>query len=118
MYVNTDATKQPLAQVTVLISLGQLAAAVQALGAFRQIQLDWVEPVASFIDLLSVLTFNVHVLRAECTLGEDKPVNTYIMRLLAYPFCACILLLADSFREVVNIFSAVLQHGNSHDALA
>ena len=33
-YANTDPTKQPLTTATVLLSLGQLAAAVQALGAW------------------------------------------------------------------------------------
>ena len=94
MYASADPTKQPLTTATVALSLGQLAAAVQALGAFRQLQIDWIEPVASALDLLALLTFDLHVIKAECTLGQDDPVTNYVLRLLVYPCFACVLAFA------------------------
>ena len=76
------------------LSVGQLVAAVQTLGAFRQMQLTWVEPMKSILELRRVLAFDIQVIRAECMAGEDDPVNNYVMRLLLYPFFAYSLLLA------------------------
>ena len=47
-------TKLSLILATAALSLGQLAAAVQTIGAFREIQIEWVAPVASVLDLLSL----------------------------------------------------------------
>ena len=70
-YANMDPTKQQLTTATVALTLGQLAAAVQALGAFRQLQIEWVPPVKALLDLLSILAFDIQVVRAECIVGEE-----------------------------------------------
>jgi hypothetical protein len=90
-YANMDPTKQPLTTVTVALTLGQLAAAVQTLGAFRNLQIEWVPPVDSLLDFLRLLVFDIQVIKAECVTGEDDPVKNYVMRLLLYPiFAACL----------------------------
>ena len=79
------------------LSLGQLAVAVQTLGAFQQMQIEWVEPVATFLDLVRLLSFDIELLRTECATGRDDPVQNYVFRLVAYPcfalFLLCVLLL-------------------------
>ena len=64
------------------------------MGAFRQFQIVWVEPVLSVLNFLSLLAFDIKVVRAECALGEDRPVSNYALRLLVYPFFALLLLLS------------------------
>ena len=70
--------------------LGQLASAVQALGAFQSILVEWPEPLATLLELTQLLMFDIEVLRGECALGRDDPVDNYASRLLAYPFFAAV----------------------------
>ena len=87
-----DPRKQRLTTVTAALTLGQTAAAVQALGAFRQFQIVWREPVLSLLDAISLLALDIKVIRVECALETDNPVNNYLLRLFVYPFFALILL--------------------------
>ena len=86
-----DPRKQRLTTVTAALTLGQTAAAVQALGAFRQFQIVWREPVLSLLDAISLLALDIKVIRVECALETDNPVNNYVLRLLVYPFFALLL---------------------------
>ena len=74
-YASMDPLKQRLTTATAALTLGQTAAAVQALGAFRQFQIVWREPVLSLLDAISLLALDIKVIRVECALETDNPVN-------------------------------------------
>eukprot|EP00930_Biecheleria_cincta_P104916 TRINITY_DN973_c0_g1_i8.p1 TRINITY_DN973_c0_g1~~TRINITY_DN973_c0_g1_i8.p1 ORF type:complete len:2075 (+),score=300.87 TRINITY_DN973_c0_g1_i8:111-6335(+) len=81
-----DPSTQMLTMVTIIACMGQLATMVQALGAIKNIQISWVEPVKSFLNVLGLLTLDLDVIRTTCLLGVDSPPVKYLSRLLVYPF--------------------------------
>eukprot|EP00930_Biecheleria_cincta_P104917 TRINITY_DN973_c0_g2_i1.p1 TRINITY_DN973_c0_g2~~TRINITY_DN973_c0_g2_i1.p1 ORF type:complete len:1809 (+),score=239.90 TRINITY_DN973_c0_g2_i1:84-5510(+) len=81
-----DPSKQMLTMVTIIACMGQLVMFVQALGAFKNMEIILVEPVKGFLDVLSVMTFDLDVVRASCVLTVDSPSLKYLGRLLVHPF--------------------------------
>ncbi|CAE8616377.1 unnamed protein product [Polarella glacialis] len=79
-------SKQSLTLLTVTVTLGQLLAALQAVGAIRQLSVKWAEPAKSLMDMLMVLNFDFDVLHMSCITGADNPALAFLAQLLAYPF--------------------------------
>ena len=50
--------------------------------------------VQGLLEFLGLLVLDIQVLKGECLLGRDDPVNNYILRLVAYPIFAMLLLSA------------------------
>jgi hypothetical protein len=96
-FINQDPSRVSLRAATLALILGQVAAAMQSLAAFRQMELDWREPFSSLLNMLSVVVFDVQLIQIECIIGEDSPTKNYLFRLCAYPVIAFLLYLALLF---------------------
>ena len=48
------------------LTLDQLAWAVQAVSVFRELTLEWREPIDTLLDLAKLLTFDLNMLRSQC----------------------------------------------------
>jgi hypothetical protein len=77
--------------LTVALTFALLVNSLQVLGAFRELNLDWPEPLKSIYWILSIFTFNVEFLNPGCVFNVNRPELTYLGSLLTHP-CFAVLL--------------------------
>lgn len=65
--------------------------AVQVLCSFREILVDWPEPIKTFFTFLKVFSFNLGVVRPGCVFKINRPDLTYLGSVLAHPAFALAL---------------------------
>jgi len=76
--------------------MGQLAAAVQMLGAFRGLDIKWEEPARSMLNVANALTFDLDLLRIQCIFSKDDPVVNFSFTLLLFPTLMVLLAVGGS----------------------
>jgi len=74
--------------MTVMLTCGLSVAAVQALGAFSKLSIEWVEPIKSLNLVLNLFVFNVDLVRPSCIFGPQSPAFSYLSSVLVYPVFA------------------------------
>ena len=56
--------------------------AAQALGLFQQLTVVWPEPLNTVLNFLSLLTFDLEVVRIQCLFTRDDPLTNYVARIM------------------------------------
>ncbi|CAE8726190.1 unnamed protein product [Polarella glacialis] len=87
-YMQADISKSKLTTMTAALIIGQVAVAVQMLGTFADLSVDWIEPVKSILTFLRIFTLNLDAVKIQCYIGSDNPVNVMLANLLILPFFA------------------------------
>lgn len=85
IYACADPCKTNLTAVTAALTMGQLASAVQALGVFREMDVEWEGPVAGVIDFMKLFAFDLDVIKLQCVLKNDDPIAKFLVTLLIFP---------------------------------
>jgi hypothetical protein len=85
LYGFSDPSKQHLTSLTSALAIGQLVGAVQILGVFSELAVDWEEPIASFLNFVKLFAFNLDVIKIQCFVQKDDPVSNFIVALLPLP---------------------------------
>jgi len=86
--VNRDLLLQQNSVLSVGILFGLTISAIQLLGVFRSLAMEWFEPLATIFRLCSVVGFNIEVLRLSCSFRTGS-LSMYVARQLITPFVAC-----------------------------
>jgi len=86
--VNRDLLLQQNSVLSVGILCGLTISAIQLLGVFRSLAMDWFEPLATIFRMCSVVGFNIEVLRLSCSFRTGA-LTTYFFRQLITPGLAC-----------------------------
>lgn len=89
-----SATTQRLPVVTFMITLTQMATAVQALGAIRLLNIGWTGPIRTLINGLAFFSFDIDILQVSCAMPDDNPVAKLLLKLLLFPILSAVILLA------------------------
>lgn len=94
LLVKLDLSRQSLSVVTVGALGAQLAFAVQALGAVRQMKIGWVDPIKAILDVFVLINFNYEIINFSCIWEHSDPVIRFLLKILTYPACASALIIA------------------------
>jgi len=78
-------------QMTAGLIFGQVILALQTLGLYRQMAIEWPDPFGSVLGLLQVFAVDVEVLRLSCVSGATSMVVQFAFQLLGVP-CVTVLL--------------------------
>jgi len=89
--VNNNILLQPNATATCGIVMGLTFTGIQTMGAFSNLAVRWAEPLKSLFKALSLLSFDLELLKVECVVGSNAVVN-YVCRQLVAPGCAILIL--------------------------
>jgi hypothetical protein len=90
-YARVDVSRIKLNTLAVGICMGQTAVAVQALAVFKVLEVDWVEPIRSFLNVISVLSFDLDVLALSCMFPDSNVLGKYILKMFIFPTGVLIL---------------------------
>jgi len=90
-YANAEPSRQRLTSVSAAVTMGQLAGAVQMLGAFNNLHIAWEEPARSMLHVLDALTFELDHLKIQCVFSQDDPVVIFSFTLLLFPILMVLL---------------------------
>ena len=85
IYATSDPSRQSNTLITVALTMGQLVFVVQALSVFRDIAIDWAEPIRSLLSFLEIFTFKLDIVSAQCLYKKDEPVMNLLFALLLFP---------------------------------
>ncbi|CAE7380643.1 Ank1 [Symbiodinium sp. KB8] len=67
------------ASIMVAILGGMAVSCLQSLNIYRQLEIDWFEPMRSILNAMSVLSFDLDILNGGCILGHDE-VRKYTLQ--------------------------------------
>jgi len=91
LVVNRDVYGQTNGTMMVVVTAGLLVTGVQAMGVFKELQLEWFEPLDAIIDAMSIFSLDLDVVNIACVVGSD-PNASYGLRQLGAP--ATVLVIA------------------------
>lgn len=89
--VNRDVILQSNSMLSIIIMSGMMLTAIQTIGVFRNLALEWFEPLASIFKAISVLTFNLDVLHVSCIV-KPNATTLYLLRQIVPAFVAIFVL--------------------------
>ncbi|CAE8598630.1 unnamed protein product [Polarella glacialis] len=87
----TDRVKQNLTSLTAIATAGQLVIVIQTVGVLRHFSIKWAEPAKTLVELTSLLTFDLDVVKVSCFWPQDTPLLRFVEMVLIYPCCAAFL---------------------------
>jgi len=108
LYAKVDVSRINLNTLAVGICIGQTAVAVQALSVFRVLEVKWVEPIRSFLNVVSVLSFNLDVLAVSCMFPDSDALGKYVLKLFIFPtgillLCAIFFVMNRLFKQNITV---------------
>eukprot|EP00443_Scrippsiella_acuminata_P042323 CAMPEP_0115362042 /NCGR_PEP_ID=MMETSP0270-20121206/102507_1 /TAXON_ID=71861 /ORGANISM="Scrippsiella trochoidea, Strain CCMP3099" /LENGTH=1452 /DNA_ID=CAMNT_0002784613 /DNA_START=28 /DNA_END=4385 /DNA_ORIENTATION=+ len=104
--INRDMIHQTRWAVGVMVSLACLFAAIQTTSVYLALNMKWMEPLASLMKALSILTFDLSHVKKECSMSID-PVSQQLARQLIPPifltYIALVLVVKRRFAPVTHL---------------
>lgn len=102
--VNRDPITRSHGALSCVISAGILVSAVQTLGVFSQLSINWFEPVRTVMRLFPLLSFDPRSFKIGCFVGAT-PLATYATQLAIAPFCAIFIyaIIAAKKRSIASV---------------
>lgn len=91
VYTLVDISRTNLNSVAVGICLGQMVVAVQAMSVLSTVEVSWVEPAATFLRIVAVISFQLEALNFSCVLSESNIVSLFVLKMCILPITAIIL---------------------------
>lgn len=85
IYAGTDVSKQSLTTATAALTMGQLACAVQALGVFNEIDIDWSAENVNVLSIFKLVAFDLDAVKVQCILKQDNPLTHLLVTLILFP---------------------------------
>ncbi|CAE7840919.1 Ank1 [Symbiodinium necroappetens] len=79
LVINKDPLIRSNASIMVAILGGMAVSCLQSLNIYRQLEIDWFEPMRSILNAMSVLSFDLDILNGGCILGHDE-VRKYTLQ--------------------------------------
>jgi len=81
--VNRNQLNQSNSILSVVITLGLTVTAVQTLSIFSNLDVEWPEPLLSMMKVLSLVSFDLKVLKIECVVGQQSVSNMILRQMMA-----------------------------------
>jgi len=108
MYAKVDVSRIKLNTLAVGICMGQTAVAVQALGVFKVLEVDWVQPIRGFLNIVSVISFDLDVLHISCMFPDSNVLGKYVLKVFIFPtgiaiLCLIFFIMKTVFKQKVNL---------------
>lgn len=98
----SDPAKHRMSMNAVMCHATQSVVTLQLLSSFSSLSPDWVAPLHTTFSTLSVLSFDVDVIKLSCVLGSDSPLLKYITTVLSLPAALVLLLFIYSLRALLS----------------
>lgn len=91
--VNRDMILHSNSMQSIMVMGGITLTAIQTMGVFRGLALQWFEPLASIFEVVTLVSFNLELLSLSCTVRPSSTMY-YLVRQLLPAFTAGFLLVA------------------------
>jgi len=109
--VNKNLLMQTNSTMMCVVLLGMMLTGLQTMGVFRQLEVEWFEPMESLFALVTLLSFDLKVLKVACVVGNNG-VTGYLLRQLvapcSLPFVLLILLIRRRFDGRTRVYAQMV----------
>jgi len=85
IHSKTDVSRLQLTTVTAGLITGQLTCTVQSLSVFRELDIQWDDPIDSFLRFIKLFTLDLNVVKIQCVFPKDDPVVNFLVALAIFP---------------------------------
>lgn len=93
IYAIRGVTVQSETKMTIAFTFTLSINVLQVLAAFRELTLEWAEPMLSIYNTVQIMTFRTDFLKPGCALKGNDAVSAYLFTLLVHPtFAICLSL--------------------------
>ncbi|CAK0840290.1 unnamed protein product [Prorocentrum cordatum] len=117
--VNRNLLMQTSSTLMCVIMASQMFLGLQTFSVFTFFSLEWFEPLRGMLKIMSLISFDLEILRISCSMGSN-PTSNYALRQFVAPLAVpwiCLTVLvkkqfdpqAMHFREAVNTIGTVFQ---------